>query len=97
MKFHDWPDAGEGSQKDSKADGVAAASEADGAQFGDRTEHTPKLLEALDYQFAFANGRLLTPVLLQEWKASMDALAASNVNVKLVKYDGFHWIDTDAR
>jgi integrase len=39
--------------------------------------------KALDDLFVFANGRPLTPALLQEWKASMDGLAASTVNVKL--------------
>lgn len=38
---------------------------------------------ALDDLFGFASGRPLTRALLQEWKASMDALAASSVNVKL--------------
>lgn len=38
---------------------------------------------ALDDLFGFASGRPLTRALLQEWKASMDALAASTVNVKL--------------
>ena len=33
--------------------------------------------------FAFAAGQPLTRALLQEWKASMDALAVSTVNVKL--------------
>jgi hypothetical protein len=33
--------------------------------------------------FAFAAGRPLTRALLQEWKASIDALAPSTVNVKL--------------
>ncbi|MDX6459468.1 MAG: integrase/recombinase XerC [Acidobacteriaceae bacterium] len=37
----------------------------------------------LDEMFAFAAGRPLTRALLQEWKASMDALAPSTVNVKL--------------
>jgi integrase len=39
--------------------------------------------KALEDLFTFANGRPLTPALLQEWKASMDGLAASTVNVKL--------------
>ena len=38
---------------------------------------------ALNDLFGFAAGRPLTRALLQEWKASMDALAASSVNVKL--------------
>lgn len=38
---------------------------------------------ALDDLFGFASGRPLTRALLQEWRASMDALAASTVNVKL--------------
>lgn len=39
--------------------------------------------KSLDDLFAFAAGRPLTLALLQEWKASMDGLAASTVNVKL--------------
>jgi hypothetical protein len=39
--------------------------------------------KSLDDLFAFAAGRPLTRALLQEWKASMDSLAASTVNVKL--------------
>ena len=39
--------------------------------------------KSLDDLFAFAAGRPLTRALLQEWKASMDGLAASTVNVKL--------------
>jgi integrase len=39
--------------------------------------------KSLDDLFAFAVGRPLTRALLQEWKASMDSLAASTVNVKL--------------
>jgi integrase len=39
--------------------------------------------KSLDHLFAFAAGRPLTRALLQEWKASMDSLAASTVNVKL--------------
>lgn len=37
----------------------------------------------LDELFAFSAGRSLTRGLLQEWKASMDALAPSTINVKL--------------
>ncbi len=37
----------------------------------------------LDELFAFSAGRPLTRALLQEWKASMDALAPSTINVKL--------------
>jgi site-specific recombinase XerD len=37
----------------------------------------------MDEMFAFSAGRPLTRALLQEWKASMDALALSTVNVKL--------------
>src|SRR5882757_6788639 len=37
----------------------------------------------LDELFAFSAGRSLTRALLQEWKASMDALAPSTINVKL--------------
>ncbi|WP_245536221.1 tyrosine-type recombinase/integrase [Terriglobus roseus] len=39
--------------------------------------------KSLDDLFAFAAGRPLTRALLQEWKSSMDSLAASTVNVKL--------------
>ena len=39
--------------------------------------------KSLDDLFAFATGRPLTRALLQEWKSSMDRLAASTVNVKL--------------
>ncbi len=39
--------------------------------------------KSLDDLFAFAAGRPLTRALLQEWKASMNSLAASTVNVKL--------------
>jgi integrase len=38
---------------------------------------------ALNELFAFSAGRSLSRALLQEWKASMDALAPSTVNVKL--------------
>ena len=38
---------------------------------------------ALENLFGFASGRPLTRALLQKWKASMDALAALTVNVKL--------------
>jgi site-specific recombinase XerD len=38
---------------------------------------------ALNELFAFSAGRPLSRALLQEWKASMDALAPSTVNVKL--------------
>jgi integrase len=38
---------------------------------------------ALKELFAFSAGRSLSRALLQEWKASMDALAPSTVNVKL--------------
>ena len=38
---------------------------------------------ALDDLFSFASGRPLVRALLQGWKASMNALAASTVNVKL--------------
>jgi len=38
---------------------------------------------ALDGLFAFSAGRPLTRALLQEWKASMDGLSASTVNVRL--------------
>jgi integrase len=37
----------------------------------------------LDKLFAFSAGRALTRALLQEWKASMEALAPSTINVKL--------------
>jgi hypothetical protein len=37
----------------------------------------------LDELFAFSAGRPLARALLQEWKASMDALAPSTINVKL--------------
>ena len=37
----------------------------------------------LDELFAFSAGRPLTRALLQEWKASMDVLAPSTINVKL--------------
>jgi integrase len=37
----------------------------------------------LDELFAFSAGRALTRALLQEWKASMEALAPSTINVKL--------------
>ena len=37
----------------------------------------------LDELFAFSAGRPLTRALLQEWKASMNALAPSTINVKL--------------
>jgi integrase len=39
--------------------------------------------KSLDDLFVFADGRPLTRALLQEWKASMDGLAASTVNVRL--------------
>src|ERR1700722_19095079 len=39
--------------------------------------------KALDDLFAFAAGRPLTRALLQEWRASMAALAPSTVNVRL--------------
>ncbi len=39
--------------------------------------------KSLDDRFAFAAGRPLTRALLQEWKTSMNGLAASTVNVKL--------------
>jgi site-specific recombinase XerD len=39
--------------------------------------------KSLDDLFAFSAGRPLTRALLQEWKSSMDGLAASTVNVKL--------------
>lgn len=39
--------------------------------------------KSLDDLFAFAAGRPLTRALLQEWKTSMNGLAASTVNVKL--------------
>lgn len=38
---------------------------------------------ALNELFAFSTGRSLSRALLQQWKASMDALAPSTVNVKL--------------
>jgi hypothetical protein len=38
---------------------------------------------ALDELFAFSLGRALTRVLLQEWKASMEALSPSTINVNL--------------
>ena len=37
----------------------------------------------LDELFAFSAGRPPTRALLQQWKASMDALAPSTINVKL--------------
>jgi hypothetical protein len=37
--------------------------------------------KSLDDVFAFVDGRPLTRALLQEWKGSMDCLAASTVNV----------------
>jgi hypothetical protein len=39
--------------------------------------------KALDDLFAFTAGRPLTRALLQEWRASMAALAPSTVNVRL--------------
>jgi Phage integrase, N-terminal SAM-like domain len=39
--------------------------------------------KTLDELFAFSAGRPLTRALLQEWKATMDALAPSTINVKL--------------
>jgi site-specific recombinase XerC len=39
--------------------------------------------KALDNLFLFSAGRPLTRALLQEWKASMDGLAPSTVNVRL--------------
>jgi len=39
--------------------------------------------KALDDLFRFSAGRTLTRELLQEWKASMDSLAPSTVNVRL--------------
>ena len=38
---------------------------------------------AVDHLFAFAAGRPLTRALLQEWKASMDGLAPTTINVRL--------------
>ncbi len=38
---------------------------------------------ALDHLFDFAAGRLLSRALLQQWRASMDILAPSTVNVRL--------------
>src|SRR5260370_17859330 len=39
--------------------------------------------KTLDELFVFSAGRPLTRALLQEWKATMDALAPSTINVKL--------------
>jgi len=38
---------------------------------------------ALDHLFSFAAGRPLTRALLQEWKADMEGLAPSSINVRL--------------
>ena len=38
---------------------------------------------ALDHLFSFAAGRPLTRALLQEWKAGMEGLASSTINVRL--------------
>ena len=38
---------------------------------------------ALDQLFAFAQGRPLSRALLNEWRSSMDGLAASTINVRL--------------
>ncbi len=49
------------------------------------TAHTSKLAygAALDHLFGFAAGQPLTHPLLQEWKAGMDGLAPSSINVRL--------------
>ncbi len=54
-----------------------------GARRGLRPEPEAGLRHALDDLFRFLAGRPLVRALLQEWRASMDGLAPSTINVRL--------------